>query len=422
MNIPSEVLSTVKPIQSKAIQVIDAPCGTGKTSWAIQHMKENPHKQYLFITPFLTETERIKTECSVLDFVDPSDDDGTKGNHLKKLLGSGQNIVCTHSLFSYVDEEIIEQLRTSNYTLILDEVMDIMHQEPVSPHDLLTLKKNYLTINEESGKAGLTEDGLIYTGRFEDIIEYARHGRLYCFGGTFLMWQFPPQVFSVINEMYLLTYLFRGQIQRCYLDFHQIPYEMHDVSKSKANRYSLTDYNPIKSDENFRRWLKGNLNIYKGKLNLVIKSNPNFTWYRDRKRRELKPLKNATYNYFFNIIKGKADENMWTTFKDWEKVLKGKGYTDGFISHNIRATNDYAHKRNLAYLIDRRLNPGMVRYLQTREVQVDEELFSISELIQWVFRPAIRNGNPVNLYLPSNRMRRLLTDWMDAGCAMQRAA
>ena len=72
MNIPFEVLSELKPVHSRAVQVIDAPCGKGKTSWAIQHMKENPHERFLFITPFLTEVERIKTECAELDFVDPS--------------------------------------------------------------------------------------------------------------------------------------------------------------------------------------------------------------------------------------------------------------------------------------------------------------------------------------------------------------
>jgi hypothetical protein len=34
-------------------------------------------------------------------------------------------------------------------------------------------------------------------------------------------------------------------------------------------------------------------------------------------------------------------------------------------------------------------------------------------MIQWIWRSAIRDGEEVYLYIPSKRMRTLLTDWMD---------
>jgi len=37
--------------------------------------------------------------------------------------------------------------------------------------------------------------------------------------------------------------------------------------------------------------------------------------------------------------------------------------------------------------------------------QLDEELYALSELVQWMFRSAIREKKDVHLYLPSYRMR-----------------
>lgn len=383
-------------------------------------MKANRGKHFLFITPFLTEVERIKTECAELDFIEPSDEDGTKTNSLKKSLIDKRNIVSTHSLFSLIDEALYALLKTGEYTLILDEVMDSMHQENVTQHDLSILKEKYFLINEASCQISLTEEGQDYKGKLQDYTNYARQGRLYCFGGTVLIWQLPPEVFIAMKEVYLLTYLFRAQIMRCYCDFHTITYDMNDVRGSRAKGYSLAPHDPIKSDENFRIRLKNLLNIYLGNLNSVVRKEPTFSWYINKKKKELRSLRNALYNYFTNIVKGNAYTNMWTTFKDKEEYLKGNSYTDGFIAHNTRATNQYAHKKNLAYLIDRRLNPGLVQYLQTRAVVIDEGLFAISELIRWVFRSAIRNGESVNLFLPSDRMRGLLYGWMDSGCAIKK--
>ena len=45
------------------ITVIDSICGSGKTSWAIQEINNNTDKKYIYITPYLDETERVRKEC-----------------------------------------------------------------------------------------------------------------------------------------------------------------------------------------------------------------------------------------------------------------------------------------------------------------------------------------------------------------------
>ena len=44
---------------------------------------------------------------------------------------------------------------------------------------------------------------------------------------------------------------------------------------------------------------------------------------------------------------------------------------------------------------------------------VNEDVFALSEMVQWIWRSAIREGNPINIYVPSARMRDLLTRWMN---------
>jgi hypothetical protein len=37
---------------------------------------------------------------------------------------------------------------------------------------------------------------------------------------------------------------------------------------------------------------------------------------------------------------------------------------------------------------------------------------ALSELIQWVWPSRVRKGEPITLYLPSPRMRRLFEEWL----------
>lgn len=403
------------------IKVVDAPCGKGKTSWAIQHMNSKPDRKFIFITPFLTEVERVKEECAGLDFRSPANESKSKSKHLKDLLEAEHNIVSTHSLFTRVDSETLELIRMAGYTLFLDEVMDVVHQETVSQHDIKMLEESgFLIIDRETGQVMAAPKADTYAGKFVDIIHKAKSGRLVCFNDTFLLWQFPPEVFSAFSDAYVLTYLFHGQIQRCYFEYHELPYTMHGVTGSRETGYSLTDHDPVNGDRELREWLKDNLKIHDDeKLNRIGDEGLSFTWYQRHanNKRVLSTLQKATYNYFRNVVNGVSAENMWTTFNMAKDALQGKGYTKGFVPHNARATNEFSHKNNLAYLINRGMQPGLVQYFKRKGISVNADLFAVSELIQWLFRSALRNKKAVNLFLPSARMRRLLGQWMEGSLA-----
>ena len=248
------------------INVVDAPCGKGKTSWAIQYMNENPDRNFIFITPFLDEVKRIKLNCE--DFKEPTDTKGSKMASLKTLLDNQHNIVSTHSLFSMADDEVLELLRLGKYTLVLDEVMDVVRRETISGHDIkLLIDGGWIRIDEKTCQVIALDHFEPYQGKFHDIIDKARANRLIYFNKTFMVWEFSPEFFKVMQEVYVLTYLFRGQIQRCYFDFHQIPYNMRSVAGEHDRGYHLIPYDPGTVDLEFRQFAKVNINIYEGPLN-----------------------------------------------------------------------------------------------------------------------------------------------------------
>lgn len=48
--------------------------------------------------------------------------------------------------------------------------------------------------------------------------------------------------------------------------------------------------------------------------------------------------------------------------------------------------------------MNRFVNPVVKQFFKDRGVIVNEELYALSELLQWVFRSQIRNGKPIDLY------------------------
>ena len=79
----------------------------------------------------------------------------------------------------------------------------------------------------------------------------------------------------------------------------------------------------------------------------------------------------------------------------------------------MRATNEYKDRNSVAYLINRFENPIITGFLSKNGAEVNQDIFALSELIQFIWRSQIRDGKPINLYIPSERMRILLLEWLN---------
>jgi len=405
--------------------------GTGKTSKAIEMMQENTDTNYIYITPFLSEVDRVKKSVTNRKFHDPTNKNtkGTKLQGLKDLILKDKDIISTHALFSSVDEEIIDLLKVSNYVLILDEVMNIIETLNLKTHDFnALLNQGIISIEEKENRIIWNQED--YEGRFNDIKRLSKNNNLFYHsrnGGngntTLLVWTFPIQVFQSFKNTYVLTYLFNGQLQKYYYDMYDVEYDFLSVRKVN-DKFDFVDYVDYKSED--RSQIRELINIYEGKLNNIGDEEYSLsaTWLKNPKNKDkLVKLKNNTVNYFNNILKSKAKNNMWTTLMSEtldvnssakiKTILSGNAYSSGFVACNCRATNDYSHKVSCAYLLNRFLNPLDAGFFIDKGINVNEDLWSMSELLQWLWRSRIRNNELINVYIPSERMRDLLIKYIN---------
>lgn len=73
----------------------------------------------------------------------------------------------------------MELLKWERYTLIVDEVMDVIEQVPLKRDDLpVLLKSGYVEISEDTQAVTWTGDHTMIT-RFNDVMNYALSGNLY---------------------------------------------------------------------------------------------------------------------------------------------------------------------------------------------------------------------------------------------------
>lgn len=395
------------------ITVIDAIMGAGKTQYAIQHMNEaSPLSNFIFITPFLSEVERIKESVTNHVFVEPTVYNGTsKLEDLKRLVANNRNIVSTHALFSKADDELIELLEQGGYTLILDEVMDIVESVPIKKADIRRLQSNGdIVIDEKTMRVEWTGDPED-NSRYRDIREYAQAGNLYVFRGSFMVWTFPPAVFRAFPNAVVLTYLFKCQMQRYYFDMYNLEYTLKAVKKV-GDRYELCEHD-VKAEN--REYLRSLITVCDNeKLNAVGKGKFALSQAKLKKYdvEILKQIRNNTRNFFMHYAdNAKKDDVYISTLQEVEKPLAPRGFGTRFIPHNARATNKYASCRAVAYLINRFMNKEKMSFFQDNGVKVDEDLYALSELVQWLWRSRIRNGEPIHAYIPSERMRELLDKW-----------
>ena len=404
------------------IKVIDSPMGAGKTSYLIQMIKRNTENKYMFITPFLDEVDRIITTCKENKFLQPTNKakNGSKLESLKKLVSKGKNVVSTHALFSIADEELVKLIKSQGYILILDEVMDVVSSADIKKSDIeMLFNENKIKVEEPYNKVKWLDEK--YDGKFNNIKNMANNDSLYYVNKTLMVWSLPVSIFDCFEEVFISTYMFDAQIQKYYYDYFEMEYEYYHIERN-INDYKIVKTISFDYDDEFKKKAKSLINIIDNeKLNAIgdsygtgkYKTALSKTWYYKNKDNDLiKTLKKNMTNFFRHYCEDKSELNMWTTFNDYKQLLKGKGYTKGFIPCNSRATNQYSHKKNCAYVINRYINPFYESFFTQRGITIDQDKYALSEMLQWIWRSAIRNNEPINVYIPSVRMRNLLVTFL----------
>lgn len=409
------------------INIVDAVMGAGKTSAAINYMNNNQNQErFLYITPLRSELERIMKACTKCNFVQPEEryKTDTKLRSIKYLVEHEKNIASTHALFHRFDKEMIDLCRAENYTLIMDEVTDVIEKYDLSKSDFELLLNNCVHIEEDTHLIKWNDDekSQAYAGRFKTEKDLCDMNCLAYYGNSVMMWLFPIEVFNAFRKVYILTYKFNAQMQRYYYDYFKVPYSYLYVKGESRNEYSFTEEVTHPTAKYDYRSL---IHICDHeKLNTIgeLKGALSSTWYlRNKNNIVIKQLKNNLVNYFNNICKAKSTDLIWTTFKDYRHILKGKGYTKGFLAVNARSINTYADCHYVAYPVNRFLNPFIKKFFTQHDIVVDEEDYGLSEMLQFIWRSAIRKGEEIWVYVPSSRMRDLLEQWIEENSIKEEA-
>ena len=396
------------------IYVVDAKPGDGKSSAAITMINEaSEEKRFLYITPYLTEVERIQACCPEKQFVQPQEDDPCKSIDIKKQLRQRRNIVSTHALFQRFDAEVIRLVKDGGYTMIMDEVATVAEVEEITYWDLKHILKYFAHVDPETSL--LIWDKTAYRGIFEDIKQAAERKSLWIYGAgskhPAAVHIVSSGVFEAFEDVYLLTYMFNGQVQKYYFDFFHLPYSRKWVEKD-GDCYRFSD-KPVESPGIDYKSL---IHICQHrKLNEIghAKTALSKAWYTaNQNTGKIDQMRRNLANFSRNICGAKSNQILWTIFKRYHNEVKGKGYSKGFIPCNIRATNQYRDRDCVAYPINRYLNPVVKNFFAQAGVIVDDDAYALSEMLQFIWRSAIRDGKPINVYVPSSRMRRLLEKWI----------
>lgn len=403
------------------IKVCDAIMGTGKSQSAIAYMNERLNDKFIYITPYLDEADRIKKGCPKLKFVEPSNNlkeyDFKKSAHTAALIKSGRNIATTHQAFKNYTPDVLLDIKEQGYTLIIDENVDILENCDYSPGDLqLAVDAGYVIENDGMYSIGEKEyRGRVLTGLFtllksRDLVRIEDEK-----SNSLFYWTLPPDLLTSFKDVFILTYLFTGQSLHHFLKIYNIPYEYIGIGKTEDGT-GFRFCEPPGYTPDYVSHLGDMLNILDNpKINgigddyFALSKN----WY-DKDKGNADKLKKNVNNYYNNIYRDiPADRRLWATYNGAFSKVKGKGYTKGFLTFNSKATNKYKTRDCLVYLVNIFMNVNEKKFYQKHGIEVDEDIYALSIMVQWIWRSAIRDGEKVNLYIPSKRMRTILTNWIE---------
>lgn len=399
------------------VKVCDALCGCGKTSSCINMMNERTDKKFIFVTQYLDEVKRIMDKCKSRNFVTPmSDEDAgtTKLNDIRDLISQGRNIATTHALFLSYTSDIKDLIREKQYVLVLDEVVDVLCSADLAVCDVELLRKSNM-IQEDGEYITWLEDSYSdeVNAKFHEEMQRAKSKNLLKLNDQWFFWAITPELFASFDDVYVLTYLFESQTLKYFFDMYSIPYQLIGTKKS-GETYHFCDITEMSR----ARDLRDKIHILNNdKLNDIGKGRSalSHTWYTKAHADQniLPQLQRNISNVFKNIFRATSKECLWTSFKGFKDVLSGKGYASSFVVYNLRASNKYASRKYLAYCVNNFPRPLESKYFYERGIEVDADMYALSILVQWIFRSAIRNNEEIWIYIPSERMRYILTQWIE---------
>lgn len=439
--------------------------------------QNNPTQKILIVLLYHKEIIRYSSALANYgNFFSISESITYKKGALEKALKNNKDIICTQALFLehselfqsncndyilIIDEVInsaIQQVQLPTYEILeksdnenktklttykfTSNDIDIMLEQKI----LLVSDDNLIHWNNEYNKESIYNllkdffsNSTIY---LQQSINYNSENTKYAFIKTI-----PIELFETFQDIYILTYLWKAQIMKYYFDMNNISYRYLEpieifTAESLSFQFQIANKDSnFDTDKLFKANAKELINmptVEKKQLYSYINSNKkavnlSYSFYTTQIQEEqnhivLTQLKNNIKNVIENIFNLPIKERriMWTIYKEYTDLIVKKQFDkpkcrhlniDNFVSISSKGTNDFADRNILIYLVDRYINPVLKNFINSKcqklNIEFDENLYSLSELIQWIWRSQIRNSKPIYLYIASLRMFNLFNDWLN---------
>ncbi len=399
------------------VTIRDYPCGSGKTTSTIEGFRSD--RKYLVILPLLTEVDRVVEWSKSTPFQQPHADDNnasTKTKSLESMVLQGQNIASTHSLFERL-VPLARQGLLSDYDIIIDEVPEVVRsvssKSKVSIEEFY-LNTGYMSVDTKTGQVSPTGKWWSIRDDVGDtlsttILTYANTGCLYLLEGHLFIWAMPKELLTAGRTTTILTYKSEGSVLSSYLKKLNVPVEVaNDNQSEEAFRKKAAELITIKDIPALSRLSLSHSGQLVGMSNskycrTVVNALKNL---RGRQLKDV-PAENILITCAKDGWYKKGNVDVAGPFASGSKLFQGANW----LPKVTRGTNDYAHCTHLIYLYDQHLNPYVARWLEDNTGAFDDA-YALTEMIQWVWRSRVRNGQPITLYLPSPRMRQLIKEWL----------
>ena len=423
------------------VEILDGLMGSGKSTSICKWMDElsikEPLSKFFYISPLLSEVQedggRIHKQCNHVKFVSPeSIGRSSKSEHLLELLKDGVNIACTHSLYLNMNQEHFDVMKDLGYHLIIDEEIGMIsgyNQYSQSDCDSL-IELGCLSKQESDGMLLWNQNSTSFNNKDHKYHVFKRHvenGLIYACksSNSMMVTQLPIKLLEVAKRIIILTYMFEGNILSSFLKLKGIQYSpFTEVVLNNVDKQEIRDLITLHKPRFFRQW--------KFMDNLPL----TYTWYSgntiSKERRitnkdisditkYIKSVKHACgadwkdVIYTFPKCRSMLDETSRMSKINPEELKRVDVLQEKrtWLASNTRATNTLSYKWCLIHCYNRYPTQSVMQYLKDYGVEINNDVFALSEMLQWIWRSRIRNQEDIYLAIASYRMRILFCEWLE---------
>jgi hypothetical protein len=414
------------------VHVVDEIMSSGKSHWMLNQMREwnnlDKFEQFVYLSPLLSEVGgevvdskyvagRIQNNLPEMNFTYPIPLKGSKATHIRSLLHQGRNISATHNLFLGLDRKVIDTIAQYKNVLVIDECLDAYRVfdgiTKKSLHSFITDRTFLVDPVTNKMSYNHNEHPLPDKWEFTSLAELCDTGCVFYANGDVVIWEFPYEILSAFDEVWVLTYLFEGSFMSAWCKINNV-----EVVKEtpKLNR----------STGEVKQYIKDCIQVVESRSMVKIENySYSQIWWQDDAVEEVVDKIRKCLESCVKSVKAKASDILITCPQlNWEHsevkaqkrraLVKGQGFSKAtWLYSDAKATNDYADKSCLIYLLGKNPNSMIYNFCLSKNVVVSRDLFALASFLQWVFRGSVRKKETMYLVVPCKRMRDLYKLWLE---------